>query len=286
MCDTVKKKMKESVCCALIFLCFMRMKDLLLAGWMWVDITLDGVTTNKYYKMTVENSTYSEWALNYQEKLNTTKIETVSEGYFVCAILTWILPPLSFALVNAFLSILYPLYGLLTNETPLVRIVMFLLIALIIPTFGPIYLGILFLIGIGFVYIYVPLMALVYGILTLGGGSDFKNDDWTDRKFLKHIRICAPKYFPVLKLTELLFEALPQFVLALVFCINNYPYLKDTDVLFILPTTVFSMIFSFGSIIMGVVDGFSLIKQLLETALKQKCFGFNDLKIFIFGTKR
>ena len=84
-----------------IFWCIMRIKDLVFACWMWADITLDGVTTNTYYDMAYnENSTYREWALNHQSKFNTTKIETVSEGYFICASLTWFLPPLSFVLLN------------------------------------------------------------------------------------------------------------------------------------------------------------------------------------------
>ena len=67
------------------------------------------------------------------------------------------------------------------------------------------------------------------------------------------------------KMTESVGEAVPQFILSLVFIANNYPYLLENDVFFGMhvPLSCISCIFSFGSMIMGLVNGFALLKNAL-----------------------
>ena len=66
-----------------------------------------------------------------------------------------------------------------------------------------------------------------------------------------------PQDLPFMKLFEILGEALPQFILTLVFASNNYPFLMDHDTYFDIPipVSIISLVFSFGSLIMGVISG-------------------------------
>lgn len=266
------ERTKIAACCVGLCICIMRIKDLLFACWMFADMILDGVTTNVYYDMAYnDNSTYR--ALHHQASLNSTHTETVSEIYFICAMCTWILPALSLAIIAlkrggliSFSSISY-----LSKDCNLfLRAVILFLSPLIILINMLIYL----LGGFVFVYIFVPVAAIYhgfwYGIAALYFGWNEEGEDMDSTTGpTDFYKILAPRYFPILKLPELIFGAIPQFTIALVFCINNYHYLKDNDVISIFPTTntiIFttSMVFSFGSIVMGAPIGFCRAKEMLQ----------------------
>ena len=258
----------------------MRIKDLLFACWMFADMILDGVTTNVYYDMAYnDNSTYRTWALHRQASMNSTHTETVSEIYFICAMCTWILPALSLPIIaikRGGLISFSNISDLFEDRNLFFRAV----ILFLSPLINLIIMLIYFLGGVAIVYIYVPIAAIYHGIAALYFGcKSTPRAEWDSNTFgytneVEYMdsemgpddcfKILAPRYFPILKLAELILEAVPQFTIALVFCINNYPYLKDNDVIFIFPTTVYSMVLSFGSIVMGAQIGFCRAKEMLQ----------------------
>ena len=259
-CGAIAKNLQDTC----IYHSFIRVKSFLLALWMWVDIILDGVTTHTYYEMAYNpNSTYIQWALNFQKKSNSTKLETVSEGYFFCAILTWILPPLSSALVCGIYKrskLWSNLWYLFTHaENRWCKIILIFLCPFLVPILGLGMFGCIFLFGIVFVYIYVPVAAMCLGLEILWKGPE---EEEYEKSCQDGYKCLATYWLPVLKLSEIIFEAVPQFTLALVFSINNYQYLRDHDVIFLLPTTVYSMIFSVGSIVLGITTGIYRGKEL------------------------
>ena len=95
----------------------------------------------------------------------------------------------------------------------------------------------------------IPYAALKNGVKHLINGEVDENEEL--------IGGIDPKNLPGAKLFEIIGEALPQFILTLVFVCNNYPFLKDNDTYFSIPipVSVISLMFSFGSLIMGVILG-------------------------------
>ena len=101
------------------------------------------------------------------------------------------------------------------------------------------------------IYIDIPYASLKGGIKRAWNGSvdetevlGFAMDIDTDN-------------LPMVKVFEYLGEACPQLVLAVVFAIHNYPFLVDHDTYFgiQIPVTIVSIVFSLGSLIIGLVSG-------------------------------
>ena len=66
------------------------------------------------------------------------------------------------------------------------------------------------------------------------------------------------------KVLDILGEALPQFILNVVYIANNYYYLLDDDLYFgiPIPISIISAVFSFGTLMMGFKMTYESIKKL------------------------
>ena len=101
-----------------------------------------------------------------------------------------------------------------------------------------------------YIYVCVPYAALKNGAIQLLKGEVGENE--------KLIMKIDSRGLPFVKLFEKLGEAFPQFILTLVFASNNYPFLSEFDTYFgvPIPVSIISIVFSFGSLIMGVMSGY------------------------------
>ena len=100
-----------------------------------------------------------------------------------------------------------------------------------------------------YVYIFIPIISLKSGIIIpLTEENDGK------RKILQNIEA---KDIPIEKLFENLGEAVPQAIMCLVFIANNFQFIlhEETSNWMPIPLSVMSLIFSVGSVAMGLFTG-------------------------------
>ena len=98
------------------------------------------------------------------------------------------------------------------------------------------------------IYIFTPFVSLKAGALVAWTGKDDP-----DRKITKNNRA---EDIPGLKLFENLGEAIPQAILIIVFISHNWDFILYEEASFFpVPTSCISLIFSVGSIIMGLISG-------------------------------
>ena len=210
-----------------------------------MDIGLDVNQTITYCYLIhgfEESGQYHDWALQYKEETNGTRLQTISPGYFYTACVVWIIPPVldSFSSL-AFEELSFPHVFNAIFRCNIDRIqsrkkwFMYYPLELIC--------------SIPIIYVVIPYAALKNGVKHLINGEVDENEEL--------IGGINPKMLPLVKLFEIIGEALPQFILTLVFVCNNYPFLKDNDTYFSIPipVSVISLMFSFGSLIMGVILG-------------------------------
>ena len=215
------------------------------ASWMMVDIILDLHQTLTYYYLIDGFSIggeYHNWAVQYKEETNGTELITIFPGYFHTACAVWTIPPvlLSFdGFVNGrlqFPEVFKAIFrsNIDINENRKNWFIFYpqVLIGCILS-----------------IYVVVPYAALKYGLKHLMNGE-------VDEEEPLIMRI-NPKFLPFAKLFEIIGEALPQFILTLVFTCNNYPFLNEFDTYFSIPipTSIISLVFSLGSLIIGVISG-------------------------------
>ena len=78
-----------------------------------------------------------------------------------------------------------------------------------------------------------------------------------------------PDWLPGWKAFEFIGEAVPQLILSIVFTANNHEFMIDTET-FIgakeFEVTLTSMVFSIGSIIMGLYSGIPFFIYIFETS--------------------
>ena len=100
-----------------------------------------------------------------------------------------------------------------------------------------------------FIYILIPLASLKSGIIVALGGEIC--DETTIMQGLK------AKEMPVMKLFENLGEAVPQAIMCLLFIINNFEFIvhEETSTWMPIPISIVSLVFSVGSIMMGIYRG-------------------------------
>ena len=106
-----------------------------------------------------------------------------------------------------------------------------------------------------YIYIVIPFASLKSGIIIALTGE---NDD--ERKITKLI---DAKDIPFLKLFENLGEAVPQFIMCLLFIINNFEFIihEETSNWMPIPISIVSLVFSIGSIMMGLYTGINSCKN-------------------------
>ena len=215
------------------------------ASWMIADIALDINQTITYYYLIDgfnEGGEYHDWALQYKEETNDTRLQTISPGYFYTACAVWIIPPVLMSFVTlmqgwlwfpaTFNAILRCNIDINGNRKKWVMYYPLELIGCILV-----------------IYVLIPFAALKNGVKQLING------EVDEREYL--IAHIDPRMLPFWKLFEIIGEALPQFILTLVFASNNYPFLMDHDTYFgfPIPVSIVSLVFSLGSLIMGVISG-------------------------------
>ena len=105
------------------------------------------------------------------------------------------------------------------------------------------------------VYILIPFMSLKSGIIIAVTG---KGDD--TRMITKRM---PAKVIPFLRLFENVGEAVPHAIMCLLFIINNFDFVNQGDTLMPLPISIISLIFSVGSIAMGIYTGMKSCKNIL-----------------------
>ena len=220
-----------------------------------MDIGLDVNQTITYYHLIrgfEENGEYHDWALQYKEETTGTRLQTISPGYFYTACVVWIIPPVldSFSSL-AFEELSFPHVFNAIFRCNIDRIQSRKKWFMYYPF--ELFCGILF------IYVVVPFAALKNGLKHLING------EVDEEKNL--IAFLNPKELPFAKLFEILGEALPQFILTVVFVSNNYPFLMDHDTYFDIPipVSIISLVFSFGSLIIGVTSGINSWRRLINS---------------------
>jgi hypothetical protein len=233
---------------------FFRFSPLVAAIWMIVDQVLDGIQTRTYYRFAYEtNTSFQDWKIlhNYHD-------ESISPGYFLFALFTWIIQPLQPTLfiyftINSnicscrggwvgaedFNKVLPEFNGSNVVATIIIRYILFP-----IP---------LFIYNCVVVYGVVPLVCIYYGISMAVTGIESECvikvmgwNYWTSRRM------------PLIKMMEVNFEALPQSCICLVFLSNNYKFAAYYDQVFWglpFPVTIISLTFSIGTILYGYYAG-------------------------------
>ena len=238
-----------------------RVMPLLTSLWMEVDMALDVRQTLIYYDHAFNpNGTYASWALEYI-KTTTGTMETVHPGYFYTSIVVWVLPPVMFSAFEFVFKVcndddFNPFYlanGLFQE---------FLSVELKAPfkknfqniVFYILYLPFDFLISAIWIYIVTPFASLKFGIITALTGENNG-----ERKITKRIKA---KGIPFLKLFENLGEAVPQSIMCLLFIINNFKFIlhEETSTWMPIPISIVSLVFSVGSIMIGIYTGIKSFK--------------------------
>ena len=244
-----------------------RIMPLLTSIWMEVDMGLDVRQTLIYYDHAFNsNGTYSQWPLELKKTTNGT-METVHPGYFYTSIVVWVLPPFLFCAfwfldnlcddkVDPFFitKILFHEFSSIGLNPPFKKKYQNFL-------FSVFYFPFDLLISAIFIYIVIPFASLKSGIIiALKGGIDGK------RKITKKM---VAKHIPFLKLFENLGEAVPQSIMCLIFIINNFKFIihEETSTWRPIPISIVSLVFSVGSIMMGLYTGCDSYKYIYNIFL-------------------
>jgi len=258
--------MKNPFCLCTLVSCigylFNRFFSLASSCWMLADMVLDGRQTYVYKQHAYnQNGSYSTWAAEFRQTSNETYLHTVSPAYFHTAVVVWVLPPLLFSAYlflreicyldddgfNPFknTNYLFEQFSSFKIKRPFNKNFLNVLVYVF-------YLPIDFLISSIKIYILIPFMSIKAGAFVAWTGKDDP-----DRKITKKVPAYAIPFF---KLFENLGEAIPQAILIIVFICNNWDFILYDETSFIpIPTSCISLIFSLGSIIMGLISGCKII---------------------------
>ena len=219
------------------------------AIWIQIDVILDVRQTWTYLSHADPNGAYVKWAKDFMGKTNSTYEHTVSQGYFLTAMIVWYLTPMLLA-VFILLKTKRPLHLLsviLQNRFELDCDEHFFCKVLLSILLFPID----FISAIIFIYAAIPIITLkcAYKILM--------RHEFSESQDLVNISgfILNSELLPFWMGFEFIGEAVPQLILAIVFVANNSDYTKDTETLIgakEFETTLISITFSTGSICMGL----------------------------------
>ena len=166
----------------------------------------------------------------------------VSYWYFMASMATWFTTPFLFMLFQSRLlggKASFGLKGLKQACHPVV--------------FYPIKKLVDYVVSVLWVYAAVPLLDICMGVNSLFCHETYKTGGHKGQKVYSEIHA----FVPAMKLPEQLGEALPQFVIALVFFSKNAHWLSPWE----MTLGCVTMTLSCGSIVLGVVNG---IKAMIE----------------------
>ena len=236
---------------------FNRFFSLASSCWMLADMVLDGRQTYVYKQHAYnQNGTYNTWAVEFRQTSNETHLHSVSPAYFYTAVVFWVLPPLLYSVFFVFVQIccLDDRFNPFENTNSLLEhFSSFQINPPFINNFLNflnylLYFPIDLIVSSIVIYIFTPFVSLKAGALVAWTGKDDP-----DRKITKNNRA---EDIPGLKLFENLGEAIPQAILIIIFMSNNWDFILYDETSFIpIPTSCISLIFSLGSIFMGLISG-------------------------------
>ena len=233
-----------------------RIVPALQAMWVQVDVFLDARQTWTYYDHAYTNGTYNKWAKDHMLITNSSNEKSVSEGYFMTAMVIWFFTPTLFAIFwlyfiweplvifNSFFNAKHD-FGC-TNNFCLKAVLAILLFPIEIVSAAFI------------IYVMIPYSSFkqAYKILMR---HEFRIDEPLVRSGAFPIE---SKFLPFWKGFEFIGEAFPQLVLAIVFVVNNHDFMNATTTVLVglkeFEATLISIIFSFGSIIMGLYSAITV----------------------------
>ena len=234
-----------------------RIMPMFQATWVQLDVLLDARQTLIYYNYADPNGSYADWAQDYMRKSNSSYKHTVSEGYYVTAIVVWILTPMLLALFHMIskekerrpLSFFSAIFD---NKYEIESINNCCFKALLVVLLFPVDV----ICALFFIYVMIPLASfkMAFKVLMRHEFGGLKNLIGI-KSFQLHSTV-----LPFWKGFEFLGEALPQLVLAVVFVVNNYDFAIESETLIGLKefeVTLISIFFSFGSLVMGLYSAIS-----------------------------
>ena len=227
---------------------------------------LDARQTWTYFNHADSNGSYADWAKEFRERTNSTYEHSVSPGYCITGMVVWFLTPLLLALSswianNERLSFLR---SLLDNKFDLnftANSCLKVLLTVVLLAFELICAAL-------FIYILIPFTSFKRALKIIMG-HEFEEDD-----NLVQIGRAPPinsLHLPVWKGFEFIGEAVPQLILSIVFVANNYEFMRETRTVMGLhefEVTITSMVFSLGSIVMGLYGAIPiLIEDMKQRSL-------------------
>ena len=251
---------------------------LFLSIWMNVDLGLDINQTFTYYKHSEDTGSYAKWAKEYATRINSSYIHSVSNIYYYTACVIWIMPPSLLAT-----------YFLATYKGPIIVLDLFTEKYLkyeIIFHGGKCYkyfMGILLLpvdilASAIMIYIMVPIASFKNGILL-----SFQRDQFNAKDYL--VFYINSNDLPFWKAFETVGEALPQFILNFIFISSNYEFIVEHETFLgiSVPTSVISLVFSGGSLFIGLCDGLPelLREKFLNYIRRNLILICNDTDLFL-----
>jgi len=238
-----------------------RLGEVLLSIWMIGDMVMDGVTTVMYYNLAQVTQNASTLPTNWTEAVEGDQPDVVSYWYSVASIVTWFTTPLVFMMFSSgfdqwdyTLPEVAALKNLVVAATTAAGALVQTGAAVVCLTCsewcenscllkpfkitGKLFAN--YFASIFWVYIYVPFFNLKYGIMNL-----FSNGS-PDLRYEQRHAYNLPEQFG---------EAIPMFAIAVVFFMKDAYMLSPWEFI----QQCVTMISSFGSILIGIVNGFKVL---------------------------
>ena len=226
--------------------------------WIETDVASDIRQTFAYYEYSHgrPNSSFSRLENQSFDTNGTDHLHQVSSYYFYFAIGIWVFTPLIFTVFYLGLykkpfSVLNSYLDSLADFKFEVPGNLFIQILLAIACFP-----IDFLAAFVFIYIVIPYGSFKRSLMILMK-KEFREFDGLALNINSN-------FLPFFKLFELLGEAAPQLCLAITFMANNYLFMQQETTLIELTVTKISMVFSTGSLIMGIYSSIPSLKLFLR----------------------
>ena len=231
------------------------------ATWVQMDVLSDARQTWTYCAHANLNGSYANWARKIMQKNNSANFYTLSSGYYYTAIFVWFFTPTilaSFYMIKArkplatFKLIFDDRHYIKYNDNRYYKAL-----------FAVFLFPIDFICAALVIYLMIPYSSFrkAYKILHR---RELTHDD---RIVTIGDLPIVSGFLPFWKGFEFIGEALPQLLLSIVFMVNNYDFMTQTDTMIGVnefTVTLISTMFSIGSIAMGLyaaipmfIDSFS-----------------------------
>ena len=236
-----------------------RTLPLFFSLWSYVDIILDIIQTRKYRAFALHKDGFLKVATR-----SSIRHDPISPNYWIFSVFSLFMPIiLSFALIayNHGFRVFQVFVGDITRNSNFLTRLVFRTFEFIIGM--PVYL----ILSVIFYYIIVPIVLTKFGLDMVRKGEDdertleydpfgliSKHSKYKGFFDLYGLRDFKPNYLPLLQGMEQLGEASIQSAVSLIFLINHYPFITETDNILGLPfpVSIVSFIFSIVSLLVGL----------------------------------